>query len=358
MTIPNIHSMLLAASLWVPLAVSAAAFQDVLETPAKTSALAAQSPVNALAWAGKRIVAVGQRGHILLSDDAGKSWQQAAVPVSSDLVAVHFPSAQQGWAVGHDGVVLHSKDAGQTWVKQLDGRLAGERMAAYYAEQARSGALGSADESAKLLDEAKRIAAQGAENPFLDVWFSDETTGFVVGAFNLVFRTTDGGQSWEPWFHRTANPSRLHLYAVRQLEAGVFIVGEQGLVLKLDAAGGRFDKLETAYRGSFFGVAGSGSAVIVFGLRGNAFRSSDGGGHWEKLETGLQEGVTAAATCGDGSLLLASQSGRVLRGDSNAGHFRMLKLARPVPASTLLCGDGDEILVGGVRGIRAQKPNP
>ncbi len=357
MTIPKTLSMLLAAWLCLPLAASAADFQDVLDTPAKISALAAKSPINALAKAGNRIVAVGQRGHILYSDDAGQSWQQARVPVSSDLVAVSFPTAQQGWAVGHDGVILHSKDAGQTWAKQLDGRLAGQRMAAYYADLARGGTLGTADESAKLLDEVNRIAAQGAENSFLDVWFTDEKKGFVVGAFNLIFRTTDGGQSWEPWFHRTANPNRLHLYAVRQLEAGLFIVGEQGLVLKLDSAGGRFDALDTGYRGTFFGVAGSGPAVIVFGLRGNAFRSTDAGAHWAKVETGLQDGVTAAATCRDGNLVLASQSGRVLKGDRGAEHFQMLKLAQPVPASTLLCGDGDEVLVGGVRGIRAQKPN-
>lgn len=357
MTIPKILSMLLAASLLAPLAASAATFQDVLDTPAKTSALAAKGPVNALARAGSRIIAVGQRGHILISDDAGKSWQQAVVPVSSDLVAVHFPSQQQGWVVGHDGVILHSNDAGQTWVKQFDGRMAGQRMAAYYAEQARAGVLGSADESARLLDEANRIASQGAENPFLDVWFLDEKTGFVVGAFNLIFRTSDGGQSWEPWFHRTANPNRLHLYAIRQLDAGLFVVGEQGLVMKLDPVSGRFGALDTSYRGTFFGVAGSGSAVLVFGLRGNAFRTTDGGTHWSKVETGLQEGVTAAATCRDGNLVLASQSGRVLKSNAGAEHFRMLKLAQPVPASTVLCSEGDEILVGGVRGISAQKPN-
>lgn len=355
MTIPKILTLLLAASFSLPLA--AAPFQDVLDTPARISALAAKGPVNALARAGSRIVAVGQRGHILVSDDAGKSWQQAAVPVSSDLVAVHFPSAQQGWAVGHDGVVLHTNDSGKTWVKQLDGRMAGQRMAAYYAELASSGALGSAEESAKLVDEAKSIASQGAENPFLDVWFADEKNGFVVGAFNLIFRTADGGQSWEPWFHRTANPNRLHLYAIRQLKAGLFIVGEQGLVMKLDPAGGRFTALDTAYRGTFFGVAGSGPAVLVFGLRGNVYRSSDGGASWAKLQTGLQEGVTAAATCPDGRLVLASQSGRLLRGDDGAAQFRMLKLAQPVPASTVLCGDGEDVLVGGVRGIRAQPLN-
>src|SRR5438132_998561 len=72
---------------------------DVLDAPAQKSPLAVQGLFNGLALAGTRVVAVGQRGHILYSDDAGKRWQQADVPASSDLVAVHFPSPQSGWAV-------------------------------------------------------------------------------------------------------------------------------------------------------------------------------------------------------------------------------------------------------------------
>jgi photosystem II stability/assembly factor-like uncharacterized protein len=97
---------------------AAAGIADVLDTPAASSALAARSLINGVARAGHRIVGVGQRGHIVFSDDGGKRWTQARVPVSADLVAVSFPSARQGWAVGHDGVVLHTSDAGATWVRQ------------------------------------------------------------------------------------------------------------------------------------------------------------------------------------------------------------------------------------------------
>lgn len=101
-------------------------WRDVLDTPAVPSPLAARSLLTGLARAGARVVAVGQRGHVLFSDDAGKSWNQADVPVSSDLVAVSFPNPDAGWIVGHDGVVLHSTDAGRSWTRQLDGRSVGE----------------------------------------------------------------------------------------------------------------------------------------------------------------------------------------------------------------------------------------
>ena len=150
-----------------------AAWRDVLDTPAQRSPLADRGLLTGLARAGHRLVAVGQRGHVLFSDDAGRRWQQADVPASADLVAVHFPSATRGYACGHDGIVLGTRDGGQTWQRLLDGRSSGALMAAYYASQPepKHEAAGK---------EAARFAAQGAENPWLDCWFADEQTGFVV----------------------------------------------------------------------------------------------------------------------------------------------------------------------------------
>ena len=108
----------------------------MLDTPAQKSPLAARGMLTGLTRAGKRLVAVGQRGHVLLSDDAGKTWQQADVPVSADLVAVCFPNAETGWAVGHDGVVLKSIDAGRSWGRQLDGRGLGDVLVALVHEAA------------------------------------------------------------------------------------------------------------------------------------------------------------------------------------------------------------------------------
>lgn len=334
--------------------VAAAAFRDVLDTPAKPSPFAAKLLLNGLANAGNRVVAVGQRGHIVYSDDAGKSWTQASVPVSSDLVAVSFPTPDRGWAVGHDGVVLHSGDAGRTWQRQLDGHRAGQLMAERYAELAARNELGSPDKAATLVEEAKRIAGQGAEIPFLDVWFADQNNGFIVGAFNQIFRTSDGGKSWEPWFHRTDNPNRLHLYAVRPVGNEIFITGEQGLVMKYDAGSGRFVAFDTGYRGTFFGVTGNGDAVLVYGLRGNAYRSITGGRSWQKIETGVQDALTGAAACNNQRLVLVSQAGRVLVSDDAGLNIRPIKLDQATPGSAVACLPGDAVVIAGARGVRTQ----
>ena len=89
-----------------------AAAGEVLERPARASALAGARLITGIARAGNRLVAVGQRGHVVLSDDGGQRWTQATVPVSSDLTAVRFVDAQVGYATGHDGVVLGTRDGG------------------------------------------------------------------------------------------------------------------------------------------------------------------------------------------------------------------------------------------------------
>jgi len=344
---------LAAIALFLPLGAMAAAFQDVLDTPASQSRFAVRSLLNGLTLAGKRLVAVGQRGHVVYSDDAGASWLQAKVPVSSDLVAVSFPSPQQGWAVGHDGVVLHSADGGANWVRQLDGRSLGRVLLAHYESLAARGLLGSAEESAALLGEVRRMAGQGAENSLLDVWFADEKNGFVVGAFNLILRTADGGETWEPWLHRTANPTRLHLYSISQVNGELYVSGEQGLLMKLEPRGERFVGLDAGYRGTYFGTTGRDGAVLAFGLRGNAFRSTDGGKSWRKVETGLQDGITGAAVC-DHRLLLVSQSGKLLVSEDGGVKLSLARIEQPAPASAVACVGGDRVAIAGPRGISVQ----
>lgn len=221
----------------------ASVYVDVLDLPAKVSPLAVTSPLSGMARAGDRLVAVGQRGHILYSDDVGKHWQQAAVPVSADLNAVSFPSATQGWAVGGDGVILHSDDAGATWRKQLDGRQIGALLVEHY--QALASAEPGNEQWPLLVAEGERLVAQGADKPLLDVWFANDRLGYVVGVFNLILRTEDGGQSWTPFQDRTDNPQGFHLNAIASTGDALYIAGEQGLLLKWDDAGQRFAAVQT-----------------------------------------------------------------------------------------------------------------
>jgi photosystem II stability/assembly factor-like uncharacterized protein len=333
----------------------AGAYVDVLDLPAKPSALAVRSPLIDIARAGERLVTVGQRGHILYSDDAGQHWLQAGVPLSSDLTAVFFPTASQGWAVGNDGVVLHSSDAGATWSKQLDGRQIGELLVRHYS------ALASAEPGnvqwPLLVAEGQRLVEQGADKPLLDVWFANDKVGYVVGVFNLILRTEDGGQSWTPFQDRTDNPQGFHLNAIASTGDALYIAGEQGLLLKWNDHSQRFAAVPTPYQGSFFGVVGKPDEVLVYGLRGNVLRSTDGGQHWTALDSGLHVSITAALVDGHGQYHLFTQAGHALASQTGDRLQLMPHQDLPPVAGATLAANGSLVVVGS-RGAQTLAADP
>lgn len=330
-------------------AIAEPIFQSPLALPAAKSSLALRAQLNALALAGKRLVTAGLRGHILYSDD-GENWTQAEVPVTSDLTALYFSSAQQGWAVGHEGVVLHTTNGGATWTKQLDGKEAANLLVKHYGKPANAD-----DPKAQRLQlDAKTFAAQGADKPFLDVWFEDEKRGFAVGAYNLILRTEDGGQSWVPWLERVDNPKGLHLYAIRPAFGTLFIAGEQGLVLKYDRVQRRFTQVDLPYQGTLFGVTGTADLVLVYGLRGNAFRSNDGGASWTKVDTGVSAGLASGLVRSDGSVVLVSQAGQVLLSNDNGASFNRTKISTTAPTFAVSDAGNGAIVLAGMGGVRVE----
>src|SRR5215471_7954130 len=128
--LPCIRSLALALVLSNATAAMAGSFVDVLDSPAPISPIAARSALQSVVPVGNRLVAVGQRGVVLVTNDAGATWKQSPVPVASDLTSVFFVDEEHGWAVGHDGVILRSGDGGATWNVQLTGRQANDLLVA------------------------------------------------------------------------------------------------------------------------------------------------------------------------------------------------------------------------------------
>jgi photosystem II stability/assembly factor-like uncharacterized protein len=330
-------------------AASAAAAPAVLSQPALITPKALRAAMLAVASAGKRLVAAGERGTILYSDDAGQSWRQASVPVSVSLTALQFVDDKQGWAVGHQGVVLHSADGGLTWRKQLDG----VQSAALTLRAAEQSAGATRD---KELADARRLVEDGPDKPFLDLYFEDARSGYVLGAYNLMFRTTDGGASWQPWHGRVANPKGLHLYAMRGAGQALYLAGEQGLLLRSGDKGASFDALPTPYKGSYFGLLATRSgALLAYGLRGNAYWSGDQGASWSKVETGVQASLAGATELSDGTLALVSQGGDVLLSHDQGRSFAPQSgsgLPPALPLAAVAQASDGSLVVAGLRGLR------
>ncbi len=338
----------LAALLLATLAPAQAATQaapGALTQAAIITAKSGAAAMLAVARAGKRLVAVGERGTVLYSDDAGKSWRQAAVPVSVSLTALQFVDGKTGWAVGHQGVVLRTTDGGATWAKQLDG-IQAAALVLHDAEAS------FGPERDKAVGDAKRLIDDGPDKPFLDLYFDSPSTGYVLGAYNMMFHTTDGGATWQPWQSRIANPKGLHLYGMRGTADAIYLAGEQGLLLRSTDKGASFSALRTPYKGSYFGLLSArGGALLAYGLRGNAFRSTDQGASWSQIATGVQTSLAAGTVTADGAMVLVSQGGDVLV-SRDEGRTFAAQAGTALPLAAVAQAEDGALVVAGLRGVR------
>lgn len=256
--------------------------------PARKSPTATQAPIYGAAKAGSRIVAVGDYGTILLSDDGGRTFRQAAaVPVSSTLTAVSFADDRNGWAVGHWGVILNTQDGGEHWsIQRTDTH---------------------------------------EDRPLFSVHFFNSKEGAAVGLWSLLLVTRDGGLTWEsktlPTPPDGGKADRNLFKAFASGHGTLFVAAERGMVLRSDDRGRTWQYLNTGYNGSFWsGVAAKDGSLLVGGLRGNLYRSTDDGHSWESVKSGTRSSITDIAET-DGRLVAAGLDGIQLESSDHGLSF-------------------------------------
>jgi photosystem II stability/assembly factor-like uncharacterized protein len=252
--------------------------------PAEVMPLASQSLLLAAVENPDRAVVVGERGHILLSEDR-ENWRQASqVPVNITLNDLDF-YGRNGWAVGHDATILHTSDGGENWQIQ------------HYEVNPED------------------------PNPLLDVLLLDARNGIAIGAYGMAMRTSDGGANWE----RVELIPDLdwHLNSISRIdETTLFIAAEAGNGYISTDLGETWEELMLPYGGSMFGAVGVDNGILTFGLRGNAFFSDDAGQTWERVEIEGVDSVFAGHALNDGRVVLAGANGVVWYRDGFSRPFQ------------------------------------
>jgi len=286
----------------------ASAQEQVAPEPAIMARLASKTlTLDGVAVDGA-LVAVGERGHILISTDGGESWQQQASPTRTMLTGVYFHDRNLGWAVGHDSAILRTTDGGTTW-----------ELVSWAPE-----------------DEA----------PFFDVWFSDAENGVAIGAYGAYYETTDGGATWSS---RWISEDDWHLHKIARADNGkLYIAAEAGSVYRSDNDGEDWITLPSEYEGSYFGVLPlEGDSVLLFGLRGHLFRSDDAGESWQEIDTGTVAMLTDGQVLADGTVVVIGLGGTVLTSSDQGHTFTLHQQANRRGISAVVdTGDGTLLLVG------------
>ncbi len=348
-------------SLWSTIAAGAVALRclALLGPPAAadTSVRALNEPaihvkapdkvfLDAIARAGNRLVAGGEHGVIITSDDNGLNWVQAAVPVNVEITAIAFTSPAQGWAVGHYGVILHTQDAGATWQVQLNGLQANQLTSA--AAQAAVAAKDPSPGTPLATIRADHFVSGGADKPFLTIWAQNPQDAIIFGAYRLAMKTTDGGAHWTDWSLHVGDALSNNLYDIATVGNQLYIAAETGLMFRSNDNGQSFAELSPPGNATLFGVIGIGdNGVLVFGVAGQAFLSEDGGQSWKSIAFGTSDNLIAATKLLDGSIVVANEDGTLYRNAGAGQSFMPLRFAAPMAIFDLVqAPDGSLILVG------------
>ena len=263
--------------------------------PAEPSAYATTSLLLGLSEAGDRLVAVGARGHVLLSDDHGVTWRQARlVPTQTTLTAVRFLDDHEGWAVGHDAVILHTVDGGETWQMQyVDTELG---------------------------------------TPLLTVLFLDTKHGFAMGGLGLTLETTNGGRTWTERGLGPGVVSELNLNKIVRSGRVLYVASEFGIVYRSEDAGKRFEPVQSPSAATFLDALALPDGTVVFsGTGGEIWRGAAGLRSWARVLSGTDGVVNALALTLDGRLAAVGRGGFVAFGERDAGRLDPMPLPSPLP---------------------------
>jgi len=331
--------------------------QEESPRPADPARLADESLILDLTQAGQRFVAVGERGHVLLSRD-GRTWEQAEhVPVQSTLTRVAFAGGRL-WAVGHDATIIHSRDLGRTWSLQH--------------------------------------WAPDLEKPLLDVHFFSANEGIAIGAYGIYLRTTNAGETWEvlnmadlvtseaiDWEEAAQNLigqsaasdadsdaaevedeyydaaldfdrgcyefMECHLNAFLDLGNGRFMIAaERGYGFRSSDGGMSWESFQFAYPGSMFGLLRfNENDILAFGLRGHVQVSSDFGQSWRVLDSGLQSSLKGGTLNPRGHPFMVGAGAAQLRYDPVRKRFELEEdRLGSTYAAVLFTDEGLKILAG------------
>lgn len=315
----QLRILLMAALFGAALPLLSLRAEPLQAVPAVQASNATQATMLDAVWAGERLVAVGDHGVVLLSDDQGKHFRQAReVPVSTQLTGVSFVDAERGWAVGHWGAILATIDGGESWQIQRLSSSEDRPLFAVHFFNAREGvAVGlwslllTTEDGGQTWTEQSLPAPPGAKKADLNLmglFANNHGTLYATAEHGQLLHTEDHGKNWS--YLDTGYEGTLWSGAVLP-DGSLLLGGQRGALLHGSAIAQDFKRVPTQSKGSVTSIAVAGSRVLAVGLDGLMVQSDDGGHSFR--ETHSTEGVslTAASFDAEGGAVLFSRRGVV-----------------------------------------------
>ena len=138
---------------------------------------------------------VGSNGTIIKTTLSETDWHRQARVTGNSLLSGSFIDGNIGWLVGSKGTILHTTNGGLNWSKQISGNSA-DLKSVDFVNDKNGWAVGG------LVDGTILTTRNGGADWELQttlpellnaVHFTDEYTGWVVGASGSIYHTSNSG---------------------------------------------------------------------------------------------------------------------------------------------------------------------
>jgi photosystem II stability/assembly factor-like uncharacterized protein len=151
--------------------------------------------------------AVGLNGIVLKTEDGGETWNRQTLGTSVNLRGLYVIDARTALIIGDDGVILNTVDGGAHWVARESGAGKHSLDAIFFTDANTGYVAGSGSIILKTMDggDTWTTLVDGPHN-LNGLAFTDPSTGYAVGAWTvpnsnrpepgLVLKTVDGGKTW------------------------------------------------------------------------------------------------------------------------------------------------------------------
>jgi photosystem II stability/assembly factor-like uncharacterized protein len=185
---------------------------------------------------GEKYAATGGTA-IMLTNNSGETWQQAALEGAYYFNSVFFVDDETGYAGGYDGVLLKTTDGGIHW-EQLN---------------------------------------CGIDDELYDIYFVNRDIGFIAAEYGVVLKTTDGGANW---VKKTVNGEYSDLFTIKFYNTSTgYASGDNGTLWKTTDSGENWTVTDLDFW-DVYDLHVINENTIIAASDDGIFKSTDGGANW------------------------------------------------------------------------------
>jgi photosystem II stability/assembly factor-like uncharacterized protein len=267
---------------------------------------------------------IGHSGTLIRFTNGIINWYYNIIPFQN-LNAIHFVNQNIGWIVGDNGLIIKTTDAGNSWFEQEGGQDYYLNDLHFFDDQiglicgGRNSLSGG-----KILrttnggNQWNEITFSSIYSPrFWTVYFLDNNLGWTVGTNEIIFRTTDGGVTWDSLAYLGGGGWQNYHFGIYFLDSlngnicgwtnfgsGFYL----GIIHKTSDGGYSWTVVAEVGYGSFNSFAyhaGSNSLYSVGNeserwpyIKSKIFKSLDGGNHWDEVSNPGLERLNKVAFAG------------------------------------------------------------